>query len=266
MRFEASSRNTPKYGAPMLMELRKRDISQIFDSIFCRQQKFYQNSRTCGNESLLSSSFEDLLTSMGEQCHLSAQDCLSRKKYFDEGRKPESISLSKISLLGLTSEDIYSKHVTIIRGLCLEVKLGAALSLRWKMMQKGVVPDVFTHNHLVNGLCKSGDMEMAALLIKEMLEMGSLPNLVTYNTFIKGYCLIDKVDKALGLFSMMANSAIMPNKVTCNILVHSLCRRGILEEAIMFLEEVLNDNDKESPDLITSTIFMDGYFKNGDMV
>ncbi|KAI4332998.1 hypothetical protein L6164_017856 [Bauhinia variegata] len=135
------------------------------------------------------------------------------------------------------------------------------------MMQNSVLPDVFTHNHLINGLCRIGLTEKADWLIREMIELGPSPNRVTYNTLIKGYCRINNIDKALYLFSTMENVGIQPNRVTCNTLVHALCNKGLLKEANKLLEEILNDDDDDEnlPDLVTSTILMDGYFKNGSI-
>ncbi|XP_028076171.1 pentatricopeptide repeat-containing protein At5g24830-like [Camellia sinensis] len=103
--------------------------------------------------------------------------------------------------------------------------------------------------------CKRGRMEA----------MEDSPNCATYNTLMKGYCLNNNVDRALDVFSTMANSGVMPNRVSCNILVHALCKKGLSEDARKLLQEKLDKNcDKERSILITSTILMDGHFKNGD--
>ncbi|XVE84087.1 hypothetical protein DITRI_Ditri16bG0141100 [Diplodiscus trichospermus] len=157
--------------------------------------------------------------------------------------------------------------VDIIRGFCLDRKFGSALLLRRKMIQRGILPDLLAHNYLLNGLCRIGDMNKADWLFREMIEKGPPPNHVTYNTFIKGYCLIDDMDKALYLFSTMANCSIRPNRVTCNILLHALCKKGLLQNAMKVLGEILSDDKgKATSNLITSTILMDGSFKNGDTV
>ncbi|KAF5954970.1 hypothetical protein HYC85_007826 [Camellia sinensis] len=133
------------------------------------------------------------------------------------------------------------------------------------MIRNGVIPDVLTHNYLLNGLCKTGELEKANWLVSEMLYCGTSPNCATYNTLMKGYCLINNVDRALDVFSTMANSGVTPNRVSCNILVHALCKKGLLEDARKLLKEILDENcDKGRSNLITSTILMDGHFKNGD--
>ncbi|KAK7405512.1 hypothetical protein VNO78_06879 [Psophocarpus tetragonolobus] len=161
-------------------------------------------------------------------------------------------------IIGYAYEPKDVEHTVTIRCLCLDDKLGVAVRLRGKMVQKGVMPYVFMHNHIVNGLCKIDFLERADLVVKEMLEFGPRPNCATYITLIKGYCVVNGVDRALYLFSTMAYAGIMPNRVTCSILVHALCEKGLLIEAKRMFKEVLKDDDeKDIPDLVTSTIFMD---------
>ncbi|KAK7381242.1 hypothetical protein VNO78_33779 [Psophocarpus tetragonolobus] len=210
-----------------------------------------------------------LLTTMnGRHAIFNALDTMLKDSLERLKMMRENLCLVKIGLtIGYACEPKYAEHTATIRCLCLDGKLGAAVRLREKMAQKGVKPDVFTHNHIVNGLCKIGLLEKADLVVREMLEFGPRPNCATYNTLIKGYCVVNGVDRALYLFSTMAYAGIMPNRVTCSILVHALCQKGLLIEAKRMLEEVLKDDDeKYIPDLVTSTIFMDSYFKHGAII
>lgn len=180
----------------------------------------------------------------------------------------ENLCLVKTGLtIGYACESKYAEDTATIRRLCLDGKLGAAVWLWGKMAQKGVVSDVFTHNHIVNGLCKIGLLDKADLVVREMLEFGPRPNCATYNTLIKGYCAVNGVDRALYLFSTMTYAGILPNRVTCSILVCALCEKGLLMEAKSMLVEILKDDDEKGiPDLVTSSIFMDSYFKNGAII
>ncbi|KAF7824723.1 pentatricopeptide repeat-containing protein [Senna tora] len=268
----------------------KYDVGRIFSSVFCSQPNMDANGRTFCEEDILSSSPKDLMSTMGKDCQLNAQDW-SRERNFGDKNGPQAVfnaldnmlkdsldrlqmmrknlSLAKIVLQGYTHECNYAEQVAIIRHLCLEGKLFTALWLRSKMIQKGFLPDVFTHNHLVNALCKMGLMEKADELIKWMLEMGPSPNCATYNTFIKGYCLSNNVDvdKALDLFDTMADAGFQPNRVSWNIVLHALCGKGLVKEAKMLFEKLLDDDNGEgTPDLVTSTILMDHHFKNGAVI
>ncbi|KAK4756651.1 hypothetical protein SAY87_006778 [Trapa incisa] len=179
----------------------------------------------------------------------------------------ERITLMGTSDAACIHQIVYRHHLGTMRKLCAEGKLEAALQLRKNMIQRGVIPDLFSHNYLIGGLCKSGKLDRADSLFGEMLELGPYPNCVTYNIYIKGYCLINNVDKAFCLFSNMVNTGVQPNRITCNILVHALCNRGLVEDAREVLEKIIEgDGDTVSSDLMTSTILMDGYFKSGNMV
>ncbi|KAK4338069.1 hypothetical protein RND71_042556 [Anisodus tanguticus] len=164
-----------------------------------------------------------------------------------------------------TLEINFNKDAYVIRAMCLDGKRAAALSLWCNMIQNGTIPDVITHNYLINGLCKNGELEKAEWIVRGMLYRGPAPSCATYNSLIRGYCLMNDVDKGLNTFSTMANHGIIPNRVTCNILVHALCKKGLMEEAKKLFHKLLSKNyEGGSSDLITSTIMMDGCFKNGD--
>nr|XP_025624699.1 pentatricopeptide repeat-containing protein At5g24830 isoform X2 [Arachis hypogaea] len=266
----------------------RRDIADTFAAIFGSENNLAPSVSTRCEDDIALSSTKYLISAIGKKCHLIAQDCSSNEKSFRDKKGPdavfnvldnilkdslerlkmmrENISLAKIDLQGCTFVYNYTEHAATIRSLCLEGKLGAAMWLRRKMVQKGLILDVFTHNHIVNGLCRTGLAEEADWLIREMLEFGPHPNSATYNTLIKAYCIVNSVDKALYLFSTMTNTGIQPNRVTCNILVHALCEKGLLKEAKRMLEEILHDNHNDIPNLVTSTIFLDYYFKNGAII
>ncbi|XP_057453658.1 pentatricopeptide repeat-containing protein At5g24830 isoform X2 [Lotus japonicus] len=269
-----------------------QSIQQCVAQIFGSEHDIIEHASFCGRicweEDMGLSSTNYLMSAIGRNCQLNSKDCSSydMSSGHEKGQHAvfnaldnmlkgslerlkmmrENISLVKIGLRGYACEYSYTEHAATVRLLCLEGKLEAAIRLQRIMVQKGFLPDVFTHNHIVNGLCKVGLMEKAHdWLVREMLEFGPLPNLVTYNTLIKGYCTVNSVDKALYLYSSMADTGIQPNRVTCNILVHALCENGHLKEAKKMLEEILND-DKDIPDLVTSTVFMDHYFKNREFI
>ncbi|XP_065620892.1 pentatricopeptide repeat-containing protein At5g24830-like [Quercus suber] len=58
----------------------KHDISHLFANLFCFNTNFDSNAKSCGNEDIMPSSFEDLMATIGERCELRARDWLSKKK------------------------------------------------------------------------------------------------------------------------------------------------------------------------------------------
>ncbi|XP_071698532.1 uncharacterized protein [Rutidosis leptorrhynchoides] len=155
----------------------------------------------------------------------------------------------------------YTQHVDTIKNLSLQGKLGVAWCLRNKMMLKGLIPDVVTHNYIINGLCKVGAFEKAESLVREMSSRGPSPNCATYNILMKGYCTNNDIYKALDLVSSM-NINGKENMVTFNIIIHHLCKKGRLTEARSLLTRLTDENSKK--DLVASTTLMDSYLKNGD--
>ncbi|KAI4368481.1 hypothetical protein MLD38_017035 [Melastoma candidum] len=144
----------------------------------------------------------------------------------------ESFCLGILSGAEYYTASQYSACVHILGALCVEGKLGAAWQMRESMMQSGIIPSVLCHNHLLSGLCRYGYLDMA-----------------------------------LHIFSSMVNDNIRPNRATCNILVHAFCRKGFLEDAWMLLRKIMNEDcNQVPPNIISSTIMMDGYFKNGDVI
>ncbi|GMP68189.1 hypothetical protein CsSME_00027891 [Camellia sinensis var. sinensis] len=274
-------------GSILTLDSIKDCIAQSFADIFCGKSNIDFFDQRCNG--VLPCALQDIIETVGDQCQQQNEDWFSQRKDCNDKRDlqavfnvldtmlkdslerlktmREGISWAHIGLCSRTFEGSYTQHVAIIRALCLEGKLGASLWLRKKMIRNGVIPDVLTHNYLLNGLCKTGELEKANWLVSEMLYCGTSPNCATYNTLMKGYCLINNVDRALDVFSTMANSGVTPNRVSCNILVHALCKKGLLEDARKLLKEILDENcDKGRSNLITSTILMDGHFKNGDTV
>ncbi|CAL1385283.1 unnamed protein product [Linum trigynum] len=269
--------------------IRRKFDDIIADMSCCKAitDSYLRHGNVLGNGSL-----EDVMNSIGRHCQLRSEDWFSnnsednnnggnsqavfsvlddmlreRLEQLKSMRESMSVSVMNIDVVAPIKENInldgiatvdLREHSSAIRNLCLGGKLGAALSLRRKMMQKGFVADVFTHNHIVNGLCRRGELDMAGRLISEMLEKGPLPNSATYNILVKWYCLMINPQRACDLLSHMSRTGVRVNTVTINILVDAFCKEGIFEEAYKILEENLT----AKPNLETFTIFMDGYLKS----
>lgn len=186
---------------------------------------------------------------------------------YDENFRGTMSWARKVGYYNYTMKTDYSQHVNTIRNLSLEGKLGVASWLLNKMIHAdGVIPDVITHNHLINGFCKVGAIEKAEWLIRQMSYCGPSPNCATYNTLMKGYCALHDIDKAMDLWSTMRDNGdnkVKPNIVTFNIIVHAMCRKGKLYDEARVLLLRLTDEDSEK-NLVSSTILMDNYFKNGN--
>ncbi|KAL5785821.1 hypothetical protein ACOSQ2_008213 [Xanthoceras sorbifolium] len=193
-----------------------RLVNQALDSIKLNVAQLFFNSRSLSDDDMLPCTLKNIMENVADGYRTKTRDlfCSNKEDYDDKGDPQavfnvldamlkenldrlktmrENISLANIGVKGCSLETDYREHVAMIRDLSLGGKLGAALCLRRKLIWKGIVPDILTHNYLINGLCKTGDMEKADWLIGEMSETGPSPNCATYNAFIKGYCNVNDV-------------------------------------------------------------------------
>ncbi|KAF4372371.1 hypothetical protein F8388_027044 [Cannabis sativa] len=79
-------------------------------------------------------------------------------------------------------------------------QVSTALTVREKMMDKGLQPDSAIYNVLMNGLCKegrNGSLNDAIKLFDLAIEKGIEPGVVGYNAMIKGYCKAGLMTDAL---------------------------------------------------------------------
>ncbi|KAK1409668.1 hypothetical protein QVD17_36197 [Tagetes erecta] len=275
-------------------------LDSIKDCIFqiCKGFFYYckhsttnlMDTRICRDNKLFAYAFNDLIATIGSKYQPKVDDWPPPVKGSKGRNDPEVAfnmldcilkrSLERLKLMRGTMawahkvgqynsimKADYSQHVNTIRNLSLEGKLGVALWLLNKMIHAdGVIPDVVTHNHLINGFCKVGEIEKAEWLIRQMTYQGPSPNCATYNTLMKGYCAFIDIEKAWDLLSTMGDNGdnkVKPNIVTFNIIVHAMCKEGKFYDEARVLLLRLTDEDSEK-NLVSSTILMDHYFKNGN--
>ncbi|XP_020968722.1 pentatricopeptide repeat-containing protein At5g24830 isoform X6 [Arachis ipaensis] len=261
----------------------RRDIADTFAAIFGSENNLAPSVSTRCEDDIALSSTKYLISAIGKKCHLIAQDCSSNEKSFRDKKGPdvvfnvldnilkdslerlkmmrENISLAKIDLQGCTFVYNYTEHAATIRSLCLEGKLGAAMWLRRKMVQKGLIPDVFTHNHIVNGLCRTGLAEKADWFIREMLEFGAAcslgrlglalelhdemvrrgckPDIITYTELVRGFCIRGDLKEAEELCAKILKSGLLNDHVPVQILFSTYCKRKRLFEAFNLYQQWL---------------------------
>ncbi|KAF8407457.1 hypothetical protein HHK36_006590 [Tetracentron sinense] len=117
----------------------------------------------------------------------------------------------------------YSDNVNtfnlVIYALCKECKLREAMSVFYRMLKRGVLPNVVPFKMLIDGACKMGNISFALELVKKMgvmsesklvtdeMKRGSFfVDVITYNTLINGYCISGNIDEAFALCLEMKQS------------------------------------------------------------
>lgn len=90
------------------------------------------------------------------------------------------------------------------------------------MMQRNVVPDVFTYSKLIDGYCLQGKVYEARNVFNSMASKSAAPDVHTYNILIKGYCKKKMIDDAMHVFRDMHSEGLNPDLVTYNTLLKGL--------------------------------------------
>jgi len=121
---------------------------------------------------------------------------------------------------------------------------------------EGVV-DVITYNTLAKGYARAGRMEQCFELYEHMRERGIAPSQVTYGILLDG-CINEKqMDKAVDVFNIMTKEGCVMNTVLYTTLIKGFARACQVEQAMKVYERMLEDGVQGvTPDLITFSILI----------
>jgi len=195
--------------------------------------------------------------------------CLCGAGKFDKAFKIICEMMSK----GFVPDDTtYSK---VIGFLCDASKVEKAFLLFEEMKKNGIVPTVYTYTILIDSFCKAGLIQQAQKWFDEMLRDGCIPNVVTYTALIHAYLKARKVSDANKLFQMMLTEGCKPNVVTYTALIDGHCKAGQIDKACQIYARMqgdmessdmdmyfkIDDNDCETPNIITYGALVDGLCK-----
>ncbi|XP_061346446.1 pentatricopeptide repeat-containing protein At5g38730-like [Gastrolobium bilobum] len=130
-----------------------------------------------------------------------------------------------------------------------------------RMVQGGVVLNIYIYNCLIHACSKSGDVERAEQLLNEMEAKGALPDIFTYNTLISLYCKKGMHYEALSIQDKMEKEGINLDIVSYNSLIYGFCREGRMREAMRMFSEIKS----AAPNHVTYTTLIDGYCKTNEL-
>ncbi len=117
-------------------------------------------------------------------------------------------------------------YTTLIKGLCLEGRIGDARVVFSLMESYGMECDVVTYSTLIDGYCKAGMLEDAQLLFLEMNTKGCFPDVVTFATLIGAFARKKESAKVIELLKKMHDMKISPNMYTRNIVLEYIIKDG----------------------------------------
>ncbi|MCD7450823.1 hypothetical protein HAX54_008566 [Datura stramonium] len=160
----------------------------------------------------------------------------------------ERISPAEAGISYCTLEINFNKDAYIVRVMCLDGQLGAALSLWWNMIQNSIVPDVITHNYLINGLCKNGELEKAEWIVRDVYSYNTLVGALSRQGKTNDACYIHDVMTRMGVIpgqitesleKEMLLYGLTPDSVTYNLLIGAACNLGLIHSALQLHDKML---------------------------
>ncbi|XP_016168078.1 pentatricopeptide repeat-containing protein At5g16640, mitochondrial-like [Arachis ipaensis] len=112
--------------------------------------------------------------------------------------------------------DVYTFNI-IIDALCKEkmllqahilcdvmiLRVDEAKNLFYMVIERGVVPDVWSYNILIKGYCKINKVDEAKNLMKDMFRKNIVPNIVTYNSLVDGLCKAGRISSVREIVNKM---------------------------------------------------------------
>ncbi|KAG1334012.1 pentatricopeptide repeat-containing protein, mitochondrial [Cocos nucifera] len=109
-----------------------------------------------------------------------------------------------------------------------------------EMCKNGISPNVNTYNTLISAACDHSQEESALKLLLKMEESSCKPNIKTYVPLLKLCCKRKWTKILLYLLAHMFKKDISLDLSTYTLLVHGLCQNGKLDQASLFLEEMVS--------------------------
>ncbi|MQL79272.1 hypothetical protein Taro_011709 [Colocasia esculenta] len=120
-----------------------------------------------------------------------------------------------------------------------EGKLAEALNVLREMERDGIQPDVITISTLL-GACSRGQIVNIDSILSAAKCRGIELNTIAYNSAIGSYLNMGKDEKALQLYRSMREKKVEPDAATFNILITGSWKLGKYDEALKFLDEMMD--------------------------
>ncbi|XP_034575127.1 uncharacterized protein [Setaria viridis] len=155
-------------------------------------------------------------------------------------------------------------YTILIAGHCEGGDVEEGMKIRKDIIDQGLELNIVTYSVLINALFKKGLVYEVENLLSEICSIGLDMDVVAYSILIHGYSKLGEIGRALEVCKVMCSSQrVMPTSLNHVSILLGLCKKGFLDVARLYLENVAT---KYQPtDVVLYNVVIDGYAKVGDI-
>ncbi|KAI3708230.1 hypothetical protein L2E82_37395 [Cichorium intybus] len=103
----------------------------------------------------------------------------------------------------------------------------------------GVEVDACCLNIMIKALCKNGDINAALQVLDEFPKQNCKPNVRTFSALMHGLCNLGRIEEAFSLLQKMETEGIEPDTISINILISGLRKNNQIKESIELFDRML---------------------------
>ncbi|EOA26604.1 hypothetical protein CARUB_v10022664mg [Capsella rubella] len=246
---------------------------------------------------------EDFWKSLDDKCHENdaslvkgyCESGLSKKAYkrFIELEYPLRKSVYIKLFFSLITEGYHDKALDVLKkmwayrvepgrsmcgkmigALCRSNNAREAQLLFDTMIERGLIPDLFTYTIMIHTYCRRSELQKADDLFEDMKQRGIKPDVVTYTVLLDRYLKLDaehhetgyvqeekQRSKASEVLRKFTAAGIELDVVCYTVLIDRQCKIDNLENAEKLFDRMI-DSGLE-PDMVAYTTLLSGYCRKG---
>ncbi|CAE6013941.1 unnamed protein product [Arabidopsis arenosa] len=142
------------------------------------------------------------------------------------------------------------------------------------MVERGLIPDLFTYTIMIHTYCRLNELQKAESLFEDMKQRGIKPDVVTYTVLLDRYLKLDPEHhetgsvqgevgkrKASEVLREFSASGIGLDVISYTVLIDRQCKMDKLEQAAELFDRMI-DSGLE-PDIVAYTALISSYFRKG---
>lgn len=143
-----------------------------------------------------------------------------------------------------------------------------ARSFLEKMVQDGVIPDVYSYNTTIHAMIQAGDIRGAESMLDTMRKVGVAPDTTSYNTLLAAWIKFrskEASSKAADIFErMQQDKNVKSDLVTFNIMLHSYSKSGNGKRAESLFNEMCEEKSLVRPDSVSYNTVISAWSRSQD--